>query len=94
MKWFVDLCLQPGGYWVAVVLLALVGCLTFVTALALVQWRKVRCAECQSLLVQEMLQRGISAEETLQILAKLSPETAKTASDSAARFQETAAYKA
>jgi hypothetical protein len=68
MKWFMDLCLQPGGYWVAIVILGLVVCLTFVTSVACVQWRKLREAEQNAGLTQEMIQRGMSAGEIVQVL--------------------------
>jgi uncharacterized membrane protein len=87
------LCLQPGGYWVALVILALIGCLTVVMTVALVQWRKVRQAEQQAVLTQDMLQRGMSAEEILRVLAACQGVGAKPDRPAPARLQETADYK-
>jgi hypothetical protein len=93
MQWLLDLALQPGGYWVAIVILTLLVCLTVVTNVALIQWRKVRQGEQQAALTQEMIQRGMSAGEIDQVLAASRGGGSKPSQPLQARLKETVDYK-
>jgi hypothetical protein len=69
MQQFFDALTRPGGEGVMVITIILLFCLTVVTTVALVQWRKLRQAEQIAVLMQEMVRRGMSAGEILQLLA-------------------------
>jgi hypothetical protein len=69
MQEFLNLCVQPGGYWLPVLILGMMLCLTLVAMVAVGEWGKLRRAKLQASLTQAMLQRGMSAVEILQMLA-------------------------
>jgi hypothetical protein len=69
MQWFLDVCVQPGGYWLPVFILALMLCLTLVAMVAVAERGKFRRAKLQADLTQAMLQRGMSPVEIHQTLA-------------------------
>jgi type II secretory pathway pseudopilin PulG len=69
MQWLLELCLEPRGYWVAIILLAILLSLAVVAIVGIVQWRIVRQSEQQAALTQDMLQRGMSAEDIYRILS-------------------------
>ena len=68
MRWFFDLCVQQGGYWLPVFVLALMLCLTLVAMVAVAERGKFRRAKLQADLTQSMLQRGMSAADIHQAL--------------------------
>jgi hypothetical protein len=85
-----DALTKPGSGVVALLLV----CLTAVTIVALVQWRKLRQAEQIAVLMQEMIQRGMSAGEILQLLAASRGSESKPGQPPQVRLPEAAEYKA
>ena len=86
MQQFLELCSQPGGFWLPVLILCLMFFLTLVAIVAVVEWRKLRQAELLVALAEDMLQRGAPAADILAALAacrgdgSLPPEAAQPAS--------------
>ncbi len=69
MQWFLDVCVQPGGYWLPVFILALMLCLTLVAMVAVAERGKLRRAKLKADVTKAMLQRGMSPVEILHTLA-------------------------
>lgn len=69
MQWLLEMCLEPRGFWVAIIILAFILGLAVVAIVGIVQWRVVRQSEQQVVLTQDMLQRGMSAEDIYRILS-------------------------
>jgi hypothetical protein len=93
MREFLDLCVQPGGYWLPVLILGLMLCLTLVAMVAVGEWGKLRRAKVQAALTQAMLQRGMSAVEILQTLAASREFESLPGQPAQARSAETADCK-
>jgi hypothetical protein len=93
MQWFLDLCVQPGGFWLPVFILALMLCLTLVAMVAVAEWGKLRRAKLQAGLTQALLQRGMSANEILQTLAASQALDSKPSPPAQARIAETVEYR-
>jgi len=62
---FLARCKPQDVFVFLVLLLALIGTLTIFLA---IQWRKIRLAEMEAVLKQDMLNRGMSAEEIRTVL--------------------------
>jgi hypothetical protein len=90
MKAFLDLCVQPGGFWLPVFILSLMFFLTLVGIVAIVQWRELRQSELQAALTQTMLQRGMPAAEILQTLAAYRNDKPNPSPQERARLAERA----
>jgi hypothetical protein len=93
MQQLFDSLTKPGSEGLGMVLLTLLVCLTVVTCVALVQWRKLRQSEQRAVLLQEMIQRGMAADEILQVIAVSQGSAPQPRKASPARLQETADYK-
>jgi hypothetical protein len=62
---FLDRCKPQDVFCFLVMLLAFLGAVTIFLA---VQWRKIRVAEMEAVLKQDMVNRGMSAEEIRTVL--------------------------
>jgi hypothetical protein len=63
MQWFLDLCVQPGGFWLPVLILGAMLCLSLVAMVAVAERGKLRRAKLQADLTKAMIQRGMSPAE-------------------------------
>jgi hypothetical protein len=68
MQWFLDLCVQPGGYWVPVLIIVLMLCATLVAMVAVAEQGKFRRAKLHADLTQAMLARARSEADLNQVL--------------------------
>jgi hypothetical protein len=93
MQWFLDLCTQPGGYWLPVFILALMLCLTLVVMVAVAERGKFRRAKLQADLTQAMLQRGMSAIDIQQTLSASRDFESKPSQLAQARLAGTADFR-
>ena len=69
MQEFLHALSGPNGELLIPVVMAVVGGIIAVCAIVMVQWRKHRLAEMEISLKQEMVQRGMSAEDIERVLA-------------------------
>jgi hypothetical protein len=77
-----------------VVVGTVVGGIIAVTAIVTAHWRKTRQTEQEAALKQEMLQRGLSAEEIVQVIRATRGGRSKADSPAPARPARTADYEA
>jgi len=60
--------LNQYGFWLIIMAPAILGAIGAWVFKIAAEWRKARVAECEVILKQEMVQRGMSADEIVQIL--------------------------
>src|SRR5262245_15406356 len=78
---------------IALLLSFLVGGVIAVTAIVTAHLRKARLAEQEAFLKQEMLQRGMSADEIVQVVAATRGNSAEAASPAPAPLARTVDYQ-
>ena len=64
-----------------------------ISVVGIIQWRKLRQAEMETALKQQMLERGMSAEEIVQVLLASPSPTSKGQPAARTGWKETADYK-
>lgn len=74
-----------GGERLALLVFFVVTGVTLIATTLITQWRKHRQAEMDAALKQEMLQRGMSAEEIERVLAAGRPKKSENSNASACR---------